>query len=67
MSLIFIVLPIALAVAAAAVIAYLWAARSGQFDDLETPRHRILWEEEDAAARENGSDEAEEPTSRNRE
>jgi len=61
MSLIFLVLPIALAVAAAAVFAYLWAARSGQFDDLETPRHRILWEDEAA-----GPDE-EAPTSRNRE
>lgn len=63
MSLIFIVLPIALAVAAVAVIAYLWAAKSGQFDDLETPRHRILWEDEAA-----GPDETkDEPTSRNRE
>ena len=61
MSLIFIVLPIALAVAAAAVIAYLWAARSGQFDDLETPPHRMLWEDEAAEPTE------EEPTSRNRE
>lgn len=61
MSLIFIVLPIALAVAAAAVIAYLWAAKSGQFDDMETPRHRILWEDEAAGPAEEG------PTSRNRE
>lgn len=63
MSLIFLVLPIALAVAAVAVIAYLWAARSGQFDDLETPRHRILWEDEaaDPAAPQD------EPTSRSRE
>lgn len=61
MSLIFLVLPVALAVAAAAVIAYLWAARAGQFDDLETPRHRILWEDEAAGPA------ADEPTSRNRE
>jgi len=63
MSLIFIVLPIALAVAAVAVIAYLWAARSGQFDDLETPRHRILWEDEAAGP----ADAEDEPTSRSRE
>jgi len=29
-----------------AVMAYLWAAKSGQFDDLETPRHSVLWEED---------------------
>lgn len=63
MSLIFIVLPIALAVAAVAVIAYLWAARSGQFDDLETPRHRILWEDEVAGP----EAQKDEPTSRKRE
>ena len=61
MSLIFLVLPIALAAAAAAVLAYLWAARSGQFDDLETPRHRVLWEDEPAGPG------AEPPTSRTRE
>lgn len=49
MSLIFLVLPLALLIAAIAVAAYFWAARSGQFDDLETPRHRALWEEDAVA------------------
>ena len=38
----FVLLPIALLFAAAAVGVFIWATRSGQFDDLETPSHRIL-------------------------
>ncbi len=54
MSVVFLVLPLALLIAAAAVAAYLWAARTGQFDDLETPRHRALWEEDAVAGDETG-------------
>ena len=42
MSVLFIVLPLALVVVLAAVIAFLWAARRGQFDDLTTPAMRAL-------------------------
>lgn len=27
--------------------AFIWAVRSGQFDDLEKPRHQILMDDED--------------------
>lgn len=54
MSVVFLVLPLALLIAAAAVAAYLWAARTGQFDDLETPRHRALWDEDAVAEDETG-------------
>lgn len=47
MSVIFIVLPIALLVVAAAVVAYVWAARSGQFDDTTTPSLRPLLEDDE--------------------
>lgn len=46
MSALFVVLPLALLVAAVAVAAYVWAARSGQLDDLDTPAHRILHDDE---------------------
>ena len=46
MSVIFIVLPLALLVVLAAVIAFLWAAKRGQFDDLTTPAIRALHEDE---------------------
>ncbi len=42
MSVIYILLPLALLVAGGFVLAFIWAARRGQFDDLETPAMRIL-------------------------
>lgn len=42
MSVIFLVLPLALLIVAAAVGAFAWAARRGQFDDLETPAIRAM-------------------------
>jgi cbb3-type cytochrome oxidase maturation protein len=46
----FILLPVALIFSGAAVLVFLWAARSGQFDDLETPGLRILHEDDEPAA-----------------
>ncbi len=46
MSVLLIVLPIALVLAAAGVAAFIWMARSGQLDDLETPAVRMLFDEE---------------------
>jgi cbb3-type cytochrome oxidase maturation protein len=45
MSVIFIVLPLALLIVAAGVVAFVWSARSGQMDDLETPAVRMLRDE----------------------
>ena len=42
MSILYLVVPLALAIVLAAVLAFIWAGRSGQFDDLETPGLRIL-------------------------
>jgi len=42
---IFVLLPLALLIAAIAVGFFVWAARSGQFDDLETPAVRILFDD----------------------
>ncbi len=46
MSIIYLVLPLALLIVLVAVLGYVWAARRGQFDDLETPAMRILHEDE---------------------
>jgi cbb3-type cytochrome oxidase maturation protein len=46
MSVIYVMLPFAILLGVAAVAAFLWAARRGQFDDLETPAIRVLFEEE---------------------
>lgn len=42
MEVLFIVVPLALVIAGAAVGAFVWATRRGQFDDLETPAMRML-------------------------
>ncbi len=42
MSVLFIVLPLALLLVGAAVVAFVWSARSGQMDDLDTPAVRML-------------------------
>ncbi|MCO6432247.1 MAG: cbb3-type cytochrome oxidase assembly protein CcoS [Deltaproteobacteria bacterium] len=46
MEVIFILLPLSLALGGVFLLAYFWAARSGQFEDLETPAVRILPDEE---------------------
>ena len=46
MSVIYFMLPFAILLGTGAVIAFLWAARRGQFDDLETPAIRVLFEDE---------------------
>jgi cbb3-type cytochrome oxidase maturation protein len=46
MEVIFVLVPIALFVVGVMILAFWWAARSGQFDDLEGPAHRILMDQE---------------------
>lgn len=42
MSVLYIALPVAIALALAAAIAFVWTVSRGQYDDLETPAFRIL-------------------------
>ncbi len=46
MSVLFIVVPLALVIVAVALAGYLWAVRSGQMDDLETPGLRVVRDDE---------------------
>lgn len=46
METIFVLMPLALLIAAVAVGFFVWAARTGQFDDLDTPPVRMLFDEE---------------------
>jgi cbb3-type cytochrome oxidase maturation protein len=43
----YLLIPLALVLLALIVWALLWAIRSGQFDDLEGPAHRILMDEDE--------------------
>ena len=51
MTILYLVLPLALVFAGAAVAAFAWTVRSGQLDDVDTPPRRILFEDEPAAVR----------------
>lgn len=46
----YFLIPVSVVLVALIVVIFLWAVRSGQFDDLEGPAHSILFEEEDKAA-----------------
>ncbi len=52
MPVLFIALPIALLLAASAVIAFIWVTRSGQLDDLDTPPVRMLFDDDEPTPRE---------------
>lgn len=47
MGVILVMLPVALALAAVGVWAFVWAAKRGQFDDLDTPAYRAIFDDED--------------------
>lgn len=51
METVFVLLPLALLIAAIAVAFFIWAAMSGQFDDLDTPAVRILFDDEEIGSR----------------
>jgi len=51
-SVIWIMLPLAFVLAGGALLAFIRAAREGQFDDLETPAVRMLGDDDDACERE---------------
>jgi cbb3-type cytochrome oxidase maturation protein len=42
MTVLFIVLPLAVLLSLLAALAFIWATRRGQFDDLDTPAVRLL-------------------------
>lgn len=47
MNSVFLLIPLALMLLGVAVAAFVWAVRAGQFDDLDTPATRILFDDDD--------------------
>lgn len=45
MEILYVLVPLALLLAATGVLAFRWAVHSGQFDDLDTPPLRVLFED----------------------
>lgn len=46
MNIILLMIPMALVLGVGFVTAFIWATSKGQFDDLETPAHRMLNDDE---------------------
>jgi len=42
MTIVYLLLPLALLLAAGFIIGFIWSARNGQWDDVDTPPQRIL-------------------------
>jgi cbb3-type cytochrome oxidase maturation protein len=47
MNVLYLLLPLMLAIAGGAVVGFVWAARRGQLDDLDTPPLRMLVDDDD--------------------
>ncbi|MGQ0334130.1 cbb3-type cytochrome oxidase assembly protein CcoS [Halomonas elongata] len=47
MSILYLLIPLSLVLFGLAVWAFFWAVRNDQFDDLEGPAYRILFDEDD--------------------
>jgi cbb3-type cytochrome oxidase maturation protein len=43
----YIMIPAALLIVAAAIYIFFWAVDSGQYDDLDSPAHSILFDDQD--------------------
>lgn len=46
MTIIFVLVPVATLLASLAVVGFIWSARAGQMDDLDTPALRVLHDDE---------------------
>ncbi len=47
MEILYLLIPIAVIVLGVAIWAFLWAIKSGQYEDLEGPAYRILMDDDD--------------------
>jgi cbb3-type cytochrome oxidase maturation protein len=56
MEVLYLLIPLSLVLVGAIVWAFFWAVRSGQFDDLEGPAHRILMDDDEPAGTTDGED-----------
>lgn len=45
----YVMIPVALLIVAVAIYIFFWAVDSGQYDDLDSPAHSILFDDQDPA------------------
>jgi cbb3-type cytochrome oxidase maturation protein len=51
MDIVFLLIPLALALVAVIVWVFMWAVKSDQFDDMEGPAHQILMDDDEPMAK----------------
>lgn len=47
MDILYLLIPLAVVIMIVAIGAFMWAVKSGQYEDLEGPAHRILMDDDD--------------------
>jgi cbb3-type cytochrome oxidase maturation protein len=47
MDILYLLIPVSLIIVAIAIWVFMWAIRSGQYEDMEGPAHRILMDDDD--------------------
>lgn len=47
MDIIYVLVPLSLVLLSIAIAIFFWAVRSGQFDDMDSPAHKILFDDDD--------------------
>ena len=50
MSILYLLIPLAVGLMVVAIAFFLWTVRTGQYDDLEGPAHRILMDDDSVEA-----------------
>lgn len=55
MDVIYFLIPLAMVLLICAIVAFMWAAKSGQFEDLDREAHRILFDEDLAKQRQDST------------
>ena len=58
MDILLLLIPLSLALVAAIGIVFAWSVRSGQYDDLDGPSHRVLADDDGAAPATGGTPES---------
>ena len=53
MDILYLLIPLSLVFVAVIAVVFLWAVKSGQFEDMEGPAHRILMDDDLPASSEN--------------
>jgi len=61
MTILYLLIPLAVVLMIVAAAFFLWTVRSGQYDDLEGPAHRILMDDDDPLIPENARPRKEPP------